>query len=277
MTGFDFEERLRDQGRRADSDIDLAEAALLAAAMDREACDLTPYRARLADLAAAVAKKIPPDAQVNAAGQGALLRDVLAGEYGYAGDTLTYDDPQNANLLRVIDRRKGLPVALAIIYIHTARQQGWMADGINFPGHFLIRLEAGSGRVILDPFNGGLERSVADLRGLVKQMEGLDAELTPDHYSETGNRAILIRLLNNIKLRAITAGEVRRAAEIIDRMQMIAPDDLTLMREAGMCHGQLGNLRRATESLEGFLARAGDPGARQEVEAMLREFRKQLN
>ena len=83
------------------------------------------------------------------------LKSVLVSEYGYSGDTVSYDSLQNANLIQVIDRRKGLPITLGIIYIHAARAQGWDIDGLNFPGHFLLRIEDGVKRTIFDPFNGG--------------------------------------------------------------------------------------------------------------------------
>jgi regulator of sirC expression with transglutaminase-like and TPR domain len=264
-------------GAGADAAIDLAEAALLFAALDRGDGALDPYRAHLAEIARDVGAAVPPGAARNIARQARALARVMSDTHRYVGDTLTYDDPQNASLMRVIDRRKGLPVALAILYIHAARAQGWAATGINFPGHFLIRLESRGARVILDPFNGGVEREVADLRALLKQMAGLDAELRPEHYAPIGNRDTLVRLLNNIKLRAASAGDDRRAAEMVDRMLLIAPDELALLREAGMCHARLGNLRRATEALRGFIARSADGAEKREAESLLRQVRARLN
>ncbi len=265
------------QGRLDDADMDLAECALLLAGLDRPEGDLSPFRDHLADLARDVSAAVPRGTARNVARQARALADTFSSQYNYEGDTLTYDDPQNANLIRVIERRKGLPVTLAILYIHAARAQGWSATGINFPGHFLIRLEGNGGRVILDPFNGGVAREVADLRGLLKQMTGIEAELQPGHYAPIGNRQTLIRLLNNIKLRAITAKENDRVAEILDRMLMVAPGDLSLLREAGQWHAEIGNMRRAIEALEAVVARSANGPARRETEALLRRVRSRLN
>ena len=273
----DLKERLRGLGSLDDAGIDLAETAMLLAALDRPEGDLTPYRDHLSEMVLHVKSKAPSGAARDIERQARALVDVLAEDYGYCGDTLTYDDPQNANLLRVIDRRKGLPVALSILYIHAARAQGWGATGINFPGHFLIRLEADDGRVILDPFNGGAERDVADLRALLKQMSGLDAELTPAHYEPIGNRDTLIRLLNNTKLRAQMAKDEDRVAEILDRMLLVSPHDPALLHEAGVSFAQIGNLRRAIESLEAFLARNQDPARQATVERLLHQIRSRLN
>ena len=270
-------ESLTAQGRLDDADMDLAECALLLAGLDRPEGDLSPFRDHLAALARDVAAAAPGDPARTVSQQARTLADIVSGQYNYVGDTLTYDDPQNANLIRVIERRKGLPVALAILYIHAARAQGWSATGINFPGHFLIRLEGSGGRVILDPFNGGVARDVADLRGLLKQMTGIEAELEPGHYAPIGNRQTLIRLLNNIKLRAIAATENDRVAEILDRMLLVAPDDLSLLREAGQCHAAIGNMRRAIEALETVVTRSANGPLRRETEALLRQVRSRLN
>ena len=122
-----------------------------------------------------------------------------------------------------------------------------------------------------------VERDVADLRGLLKQMTGIDSELEPVHYAPIGNRQTLIRLLNNIKLRAAASKEGERVAVILDRMLTVAPDDLSLLREAGQCHAECGNMRRAIEALEAVVTRSADGSLRRETEALLRQVRARLN
>lgn len=274
---IDHAQNLAVQGRREDDEMDLAECALLLAGLDNREADLTPFRHHLNEIARGVEAAALGTEAGRASHRARALSEVMVGKYKYQGDTLSYDDPRNANLIHVIERRKGLPVALAILYIHAARALGWPATGINFPGHFLIRLEGSEGRIILDPFNGGIERDVADLRGLLKQVAGIDAELLPDHYAPIGNRLTLIRLLNNIKLRAAAAQEKDRVAEILDRMVLVAPDDVSLLREAGQVHAETGNLRRAIETLERALTHGADNPLRRETEALLRQVRSRLN
>jgi len=272
-----IEDDLRAAGARADAELDIAEIALGLAMLDRPGDDIAPYRDHLAELDRAVAANIPPAAAHSVQRRVRALSRTIADEHGYAGDTLTYDDPGNASLTRVIDRRRGIPVALAIIYLHVARAQGWDAWGLGFPGHFLIRLERGAARAIVDPFNGGVERDVSELRDLLKQMAGMDAELRPDHYAPVGNRDTLIRLLNNIKIRALAAGDAERAAEIIERCLMFAPDRIELLAEIGACHARTGNLRRATEALESYLERCDGGAERGEAERLLHRLRTRLN
>jgi regulator of sirC expression with transglutaminase-like and TPR domain len=272
-----LEQTLHATGEMTDDEIDLADVALALAALDQPEMDLAPYRAHLDDLAEAVGAKIPDGAEHNVMRRARALADVISHEYGYVGDEASYDDPKNADLMQVIDRRKGLPVTLAILYLDIARRLGWEATGINFPSHFLIRLELDAMRIIVDPFHGGAERSVADLRALLKQVAGLDAELEPAHYAPIGKRDTLIRLLNNIKIRALADDDAARGAEIIDRMMMIAPGAAFLLFEAGACHAKTGNLIRATQALEAFLASGPDAKGRGEAEALLRQVRQQLN
>ena len=169
-------------------------------------------------------------------------------KYGYSGDELTYDDLQNANLMRVIDRRKGLPVALGILYLGAARAQGWDTVGLGFPGHFLIRLSQGAERLILDPFHGGRVLDAAAMRELLKAIAGQAIELSPEHYAPVADRDVLLRLQNNLKSRLIQGERHEQAVRVIETMQMLAPDLAELWREAGMLHAQLGNLRAAMQA-----------------------------
>ena len=269
--------RLEKQGRKADSDLELAESALLLAGLDRPEIDLSSFRSHLSKIACDVADSIPSGRKQDAIQQARILSEVLSDRHKYSGDTLTYDDPQNADLIRVIERRKGLPVALAILYIHAAQEQGWAATGINFPGHFLIRLEYNRRQVIVDPFNGGIQLSVADLIDLLKQLAGADAVLRSEYYEPLTNRQVLIRLLNNIKIRADTMGDQDRVLQILDRMTLVAPDNLGLMRESGICYAKSGNMRRAIELFENFLLQCNSNEARRDVQVLLQHVRTKLN
>lgn len=266
------EELLRDIAGRDDSEIDLAAAALALAVLEKPGSDPAAYRDHLAQLCDDVQASLAAGATIVEA-----LNLVILHSHGYAGDTLTYDDIQNANLMRVIDRRKGLPVALGILFLHAARAQGIGADGLNFPGHFLIRIDDAGGRHIVDPFNEGQVRSAADLRDLLKATAGLEAELNPDHYEAVGNRDILVRLQNNIKARHERAGRPEEALRVLDRMLLFAPDIMTLWREAGVIHARVGNLSAAIEAFETIVDRADDEAVRHDAAAIIQKLRRRLN
>ena len=263
---------LKAAGSKPDAEIDLVEAALALAVLDRPRVDLARYRDHAAALAAEVGARLGDGLPIVEA-----LNRVILQTHGYAGDTLTYDDIQNANLMRVIDRRKGLPVALGILFLHAARAQGAAADGLNFPGHFLIRVDAADGRQIVDPFHDGRIRTAADLRDLLKATAGLEAELDPRHYEAVGNRQILVRLQNNIKARHERAGRAEDALRVVRRMLLFAPGMMELWREAGVIEARLGNLAAAIEAFETIVAQADSETARHDAAMIVQKLRRRLN
>ena len=276
ISRLEAKDLLRHVGTQPDEDIDLAEAALALAALDHPDVSLDRYRDHLSLLAREVAELNPPDADT-LEGRVAALQDVLVGRHGYEGDTLTYDDIQNANMMQVIDRKKGLPVALGILFIQTARAQGWAINGLNFPGHFLVRLEYAGERIILDPFNQGQSRSVMELRDLLKVAAGADAELTPEYYATVGNRDILLRLQNNLKLRFMKADRVDKAVEILDGMLLFAPEEAVLWREAGLLNAHIGNLNAAVGALETFMTLGVNDLLRHQTALLIQQLKTRLN
>ncbi len=267
---------------QADEAIDIAEAALVLAAADHPAPDLQIYRDHLKALADAVAEaaqaaNLEPDTAAPE-GMAAVLARVLAHDFHYTGDEDTYDDLDNANFMRVIDRRKGLPVTLGILYLAAARAQGWGAAGLNFPGHFLIRLESRDGRrIILDPFHGGRLMEAPQLRELLKIMSGAAVELEAGHYKPVSNRDVLVRLQNNVKTRRLELGESEGAFEALACMQVLSPDNPALWREAGVIHMRLGRLKSAVEAFETFVAQAPEGPDRAKIGKVVNELRERLH
>jgi regulator of sirC expression with transglutaminase-like and TPR domain len=264
-------------GAATDGEIDIAEGALALAALDRPQVPLARYREHLRELS----EEVRAQASASGAGQGsaqsaALARAVFE-RMGYEGDRLTYDDLQNANLMRVIDRRKGLPVALGILMIHAARAQGWTMVGLGFPAHFLVRLDAGSERLILDPFGRGEVIDTARLRDLLKEAVGEGAELKPGHYEPVSDRAVLLRLQNNIKTRLLRDGKLEAAAGVVMRMLRFAPDEALLWREAGLIEARLGNLKRAIGLIEAWRDRSPGEAQRRQAAVLLQELAHRLH
>lgn len=275
-TRRDAEEVLRAIAHAPDAPIDMGAAALALAVLDQPRAASARYQIHLEELSDDVrqsAIECGSDLQSRAN----ALNGVIFGQHGYEGDSLTYDDIQNANLIRVIDRRKGLPVALGILYIHAARAQGWGAVGLNFPGHFLVRLEGAGGRLVIDPFHNGIVRGAAELRELLKLNMGLDAELSPHHYDAVSDRDILIRLQNNIKARNIQDGRLAQAMDTVQGMLLFAPDIASLWHEAGALNLRLGNFLAAIETFERFMALSDREDARHEAASIVQSIRARLN
>jgi regulator of sirC expression with transglutaminase-like and TPR domain len=273
----DAEALLRSVGQTDDLTIDIAPAALAFATLARPEAGEARYEQHLKtladDLGAAIKGRSESlDARVHA------LRSVLIEQHGYRGDRESYDDLRNADLAHVIDRRRGLPVALAILWIHAGRAQGWTMTGLNFPAHFLIRLDGGTlGSAIVDPFNDGRTLDPQELRALLKTIAGPRAELATEHHASVADRAVLIRLQNNIKLRLLKREETAEALQVLERMLLIAPREMPLWHEAGTLHAELENLRAALKCLETAASLAETAPTRQRIVSEIAALRTRLN
>jgi regulator of sirC expression with transglutaminase-like and TPR domain len=253
----------------------IGEAALALASFERPRVALARYRQHLAAVARDVGRHAGAIGDLE--DRAHALNEIILLKHGYSGDELTYDDLQNANLMRVVDRRKGLPVALGILYLHAARAQGWDSVGLAFPGHFLIRLAEGAERLILDPFHGGRICAAAELRELLKAMAGQEIELSPEHYAPVSDRDVLLRLQNNLKSRLLQAGRYERALGVVETMLMLAPDLVELWQEAGLLHARQGNIRAAVNAIQEFVIRAPEGTARHQAAAVLQQLKAKLN
>ena len=144
MQSSDATDYLRALGEAGDGPHPIAEAALLLSALDHAGRDLEPYMAHLTE----IAEHARQEARLatNAENGARALANLLAGRYGYDGDRLSYDDPRNADFIAVIDRRRGLPVALGILYVHAARRPGSMRLALIRPGIFCSALGCAAAR-----------------------------------------------------------------------------------------------------------------------------------
>ena len=259
---------LRRVAAEPDPEHDIAEAALALAALGQPHAELARYRRHLGEIAEAVAQEGAGGAdQALEAHVGALNR-ALVERLGYRGDDDTYDDLQNANLMRVIDRRRGMPVTLGILYLHAARAQGWRMVGLNFPRRFLVRLEVEGRRIIIDPFGGGATPDAAELRRMLKA-SGADADqLNPDYYAPVSDRSILLRLQNNLRYRMIGADRFDEATKVVESMLMFAPEEAELWRDIALLHAHLGHYDQAVEAIERFLPRANNDRDRHRMAAL---------
>jgi len=263
-------------GLLPDVEIDLADAALQLARVDQPQGDWQAARAHLSELArAAVALDGRTDNDLPA--RAGALAGLLAGRYGYGGDTEDYDSPANANLIQVIERRRGLPVALGILWLHCARAAGWDAHGLDFPGHFLIALTGGGTQLVLDAFAGGVPLDSRAMRTLVKRIEGPKAELRPGLLQPVSARSVLLRLQQNLKQRRLAAGDISGGLACIDDMLRIAPDTAVLWREAAMVNQRLDQVAAALRCFERFLALVPKGDAAERVRAAMDELRARLN
>ncbi len=264
-------------GQLPDGEIDIAEAALQLARVDAPDADWQAARAHLSDLARAAVAAGAEIGGEDVVGQISVLGELIGRRFGYAGDSATYDDLANANLIRVIERRRGLPVALGVLWLHAARAAGWDVRGIDFPGHFLLALSAGAETAVLDVFAGGRRLQAPDLRALIKVVEGKQAELRPELMAALGTRGVLLRLQNNIKQRRLAAGDMAGALACAEDMLRIAPAQAVLWREAAVMNQRLDRVAAALRCFERYLALIPPGEAADRARSAAEELRSRLN
>ena len=250
-----------------DEAITLDAAALEIAALDHPDEPLGPYLATLEQIAKRVLA-VGSEA-TSAADRASALAAVVAGEFGLTGDRDSYEHPDNTDLIRVIDRRRGLPVSLAIIYVAAARRLGWDADALNTPGHVLVRVGSPTEPVLIDPFNEGAVVGPPQLAALLAQMLGPRATPSADHLVPMSNRSVLVRLLTNAATRAEASGNRDRALTLFGRITTVSPSSALGWWERARLELASGDASAARGSLSALLEVTRDPDIRAQVFAAL--------
>lgn len=203
--------------------------------------------------------------------------EALGGELGLGGDLFTYDDLANADLISVCERRRGLPVALGVLFLEAARRCGLEAAGVDFPAHFLMRIETPEGPMALDPFTGGQVVMPSDLvrRALQTGLPpGAAADL--DHLmAPMSDRQVVLRLQNNIFARAIRAGDFAQAERSAHRRALLDPADHRPWIDVAAAREAQGRLAGALEALS--KAQALDGGAALAARVARERVRLRLN
>ncbi|NWH09166.1 MAG: hypothetical protein HXY22_11085 [Alphaproteobacteria bacterium] len=273
-THFDAAALLRKAEAAGDADLDLAPTALAFSMIDLpQSGDADSYMAHLTALGAATRASCAKGFSLPEA-----LARVLVGEYGYHGDIDTYDDIANADLASVIDRRKGIPVSLGILFIWAARQAGGTAKGLNVPGHFLLAAGIKGEEYIIDPFNGGRQLDDEDLHALLQRMYGRGQSVPePRDLPRMSDRAVLIRLLNNIRTRVRERSDHVHLFEIVGKMMRLSPRDAELWYERGISAAAIERPAAAIEAIERALALAPDAHWRGDAARTLAGLRRSLN
>ncbi|MHB1845710.1 MAG: SirB1 family protein [Deltaproteobacteria bacterium] len=262
---------------RPDSDIDLARAALALAADEYPGLDFESYLDRLDGLASAVRASAPSREPLELLG---ALIDQLGRVERFHGNREQYGDPKNSFLSDVLDRRTGIPLSLSLVYVLVGQRVGLSMAGIAFPGHFLCRCDLDEGFVVLDAFEGGRQLSVDDCQRLLRSIQR-DVEFERDMLEPASRRAILFRMLANLKSAFFRSGEGGKAVRAVDQMLVLAPSHPGLLRDRGLLLYDLQRFDEAQRDLERYQelapSRAAGDLAAQSLLAVSRRKRLMLN
>lgn len=224
---------------RPESEWRLAEAALLFAIDHTPHMRIARYLTRLEGLARRVDRLRARTTEDRAA----AIKQVLVDEEQLLGDRERYHDPRNSLLNEVLDRRRGLPIALSAIWMDVGHALGWKMSGIGLPGHFVTVIRAGKSEIILDPFNGGAQLTRAGCEELITHLHGEPVELSDASFTAWPPRAILSRMLGNLLQVLGETDNWRPMLRVLDRLVALNPTDdgLRAKRSAVVRHITLQN------------------------------------
>ncbi len=184
-------------------------------------------------------------------------------DLGFRGNVNDYYDPANSYIHEVLERRVGIPISLALIWLELARSLGLPAHGVSFPGHFLIKVKLPLGLAVVDPLNGeslGRE-SLEDMLLPYRRRTGLtDTQDTPLslYLQAASERDILARMLRNLKEIHQQASDWPRLLAVQERLVVLMPHDWLEYRDRGLAHAALGQNDRALADLECYLVHTED-------------------
>jgi regulator of sirC expression with transglutaminase-like and TPR domain len=245
--------------------VDLAEAALWIAAEEYPDLRVPEYLRRIDALAALADARVSRGRTTRAAVES--LNDFLYRTQGFSGNRADYYDARNSFLNDVIDRRTGIPITLAILYLTVAHRLGLDARGVGFPGHFLVRV-LDVEDLIVDPFAGRI-LTHADCQERLRASTGADVPLDARLLEPTPSRQILARLLRNLKQIFLSNEDWSRALACTERILLLSPDAPLELRDRGLIFARLECFAAAEADLRKFLALAPEEAGAEAIRAHL--------
>jgi regulator of sirC expression with transglutaminase-like and TPR domain len=239
----------------------LARAALAIARIEYPKLDPEPYIGRLDAMGAAARRSI--ERRAHETGDHSALACVRAinaylyEDQRFVGNREKYEDPRNSCLNEVLDRRTGIPITLALVYMEVARRAGLVVDGVNFPGHFLVRCpeltSRGSDSLIIDPFHAGALLSEHDCRVLLQRHVGLEVAFDKSLLAPATRPQIVVRMLLNLKRIYVNMRSFPQARIVTELLLATTPSALSELRDRGLLAYHLNDVTGALRDLQTYL------------------------
>jgi regulator of sirC expression with transglutaminase-like and TPR domain len=229
-----------------EGELDLAEAALLIAA--EEYPDLRPgvYLNQIDRLASRLKTRIRGEVEPGRVVQ--IANDFFFEQEHFKGNREEYYDPRNSFLNEVLERRVGIPITLAVLYVAVGQRAGLPVKGVGMPGHFLVKYAPTSGEIFIDAFNAKM-LTREECAKMLEEMYGGTVEMRPALLEPSTKRQIIARLLNNLKSIYLSRGDLARALAASDRIMLADPHLTSEWRDRGLI---LFQLRRDSDALKDF-------------------------
>ena len=239
----------------------LAQAALVIARVEYPRLDPEPYLAMLDAMGEAARRHIERHAEGTGSSTPAscvqALNAYLFDEMGFVGNRKQYEDPRNSCLNEVLERRTGIPITMSVVYMEVARRAGLRIDGVNFPGHFLVRCCEGKPRtgagLIIDPFHGGALLTEHDCRMLLQRHVGDEVAFSKSLLASATRPQVISRMLLNLKRLYVHMRSFPQAREVTEMLLALTPSSLSELRDRGLLAYHLNDFTSALRDLQAYL------------------------
>ena len=258
-----------------DDRIDLVRAALTIAQSEYPNLEVDAYCVRIENLALRVKQQVRnlghPSESI------ATLNRVLFKEEGFRGNAEDYYDPRNSFLNDVLDRKLGIPITLAVVYMEVARRVGFPLVGVGMPGHFLLKhYDVEGPEIVIDPFNRGSILTVSDCQRFLDQIYGGQLQLQPEFLTAVSRRQVLVRMLNNLKSIYLSSRNFRKALPIVDLILAIYPRSPEDVKQRAMLRWSLGQTRGALADLDDYLKMSPEASDADEIRQTAASLRRMM-
>ena len=240
--------------QQSDEHIDLAKAALYIAQEEYPNIDTEEYLNALDTMALELQERLPSQRYPLRVIQS--INQYLYDDLGFAGNAEDYYDPRNSYFNDVIERRLGIPITLALVYLEIARRIDFPMVGVGMPGHFLIRPDIADTEIFIDAFNGGDIMFPQDCQERLNQFYQQPVQLQPEFLATVSKRQILARMLANLKYIYLNQQELEKALAAVERILLLFPGASLELRDRGLLCYELGLSDQAANDLEAYLAKA---------------------
>jgi regulator of sirC expression with transglutaminase-like and TPR domain len=263
--------RLLAELSQGDDQINLAGAALMVAREEYLQLPEERYLSRLDLLAEETRDRLDDETAPLL-----VLQELLATLYnrhGFRGNREAYYDPRNSFLNDVLDRKLGIPLTLGIVVLEVGWRLRLPLEGVNFPGHFLVRFRGDAIDLLIDPYDGGAVRFEDEAQELLDRVYGGMIKVDDSFLQSATKREMLVRMLVNLKSLYLNVRDHGRALAVVERLLLIRPLRSAEIRDKGVILARLGRNREALEQLEAYLNVSPDASDSQRILGMVEELK----
>jgi regulator of sirC expression with transglutaminase-like and TPR domain len=266
---MDLDAALQHLSREVDAPFDIAELALHLARDEYPTVDVEAHLGELNAMAREARRYFHGDLSARVHG----LARYLFHDMGFRGNQKDYYDPLNSYFNQVLERRTGIPITLSMLVMAVGKRAGLHIEGVGLPGHFVVKAVDGDSEIVFDPFHGGRVLTAEECENVVRQVTKREITVTGENLKGLPLCLIAMRVLNNLKAIYLKRADMPRAIRVLQRLRQLAPDDVELQRDLGICLVHAGHPGKALDLLAVYLEQAPEAMDVEAVRDVLRRAR----